>query len=423
MISHATSSLLMAETCRRERMIGENAGSSGTITLNSSSKLDVTGDLTVGGAGTGTLDTNGGEVAIAGALQIGAAGVIDMDGGKLYVSGDQLEPIHDYLHSGTNQIVPNTGMATYAIYDVTEDTTIVRGPPAPEATPNPTAAPTNAVTPSPTPTGGGVVRSASCPPNGETVLTFEQGDTLELSTSSSLCTLVEVDFAAYEIASPKLYLKPVARSYSGNAWEAYAGEHSSLQISCSGGPCQMSPKAPKAGRVFLLKTYSAPSYTSNDLSARFLEKVTFGPTRDEIASFSDPQAWVSSQVEMSEISSHRAFFRERLTAWHSESSYHSLLHTNPCEAGARYRRYAFLPTDNDRFMDVSQSPYNSALTVLSVGGVVRTVVEGPVEYGGDEVDEIKGTLTPGSYEICGWWEGKFLFLAKQWLQVLIRFLN
>jgi T5SS/PEP-CTERM-associated repeat protein len=398
-------------------MIGENADSSGIITLNLGAKLDVTGDLTVGGAGAGTLDTNGGEVIIKGALQIGASGVVDMNGGKIIVFGDQLEHIHDYLHSGADQIVPNINMATYAIYDLTDDVTVVRGP-APAPTPNPTDLPTNAPTPNPTnaatqnptapPTaggGGGVVRSASCPPSGETVLTYEEGDTLELTASSSLCTLVEVDLAAYEIASTKLALKPVARSYSNAPWEAYAGVYSTLEISCSSSSCQMSPKVPEMGRALILKTYSAPSYSSNDLSARFLEKGTFGPTREEIASFTSPEAWMSSQVEMSDITSHRAFFRERLTHWHAESSYHALLHTNPCQEGARYRRYAFLPTDNDHFMEVSPSPFNTSLTVLSVDGMMRTVIEGPVQYGGS--DSIWGDLGPGSYKICGWWEGMF----------------
>ncbi|KAL3923786.1 MAG: hypothetical protein SGILL_001449 [Bacillariaceae sp.] len=364
-------------------IVGEDAGSKGTVTLNSDAKLEVGGDLTIGASGEGILDTNGGDVTVGGSLQIGDAGMVDMDGGKLSVSGDQLGLIHDYLHSGDDKIVPNLDMATYAIFDVTNDVTIVRGPPGDEGS-------------------GGVVRSASCPTSGELLLTYEDGDTLELTASSTLCALVEVDTAAYEISSVKLKLKPVARSYSGNSWEAYAGDHSSLGIDCSGSTCQMSPPAPKTGRALLLKTYSPPSYSPDDLSARFLEKVTFGPTREEIAAFNDPESWVSNQMDIADITSHRAFFRERLTSWHSESSYHALLHANPCEEGARYRRYAFLPTDHDRIMEVQTSPVNSALTILSVDGITRTVVEGPVQYGED--DTIDGELDDGTYILCGWWE-------------------
>lgn len=360
-------------------IVGQDMGSSGKITMNTDAQLDISGDLTVGGDGTGSLETNGGQVAVAGALDIGVAGVINMSGGKLVLQGDQLDSIHNYLHD-SGKMTPNDGMDTYAIYDVTEAKTIIRGPPG----------------------GGdggprGVVRSGSCSPSGEVILTYEEGDTLDLAISSTLCTLVEVDTSALENGARDIRLKPVARSYSGGSWEAYAGNFASVQFDCSGGSCQASPPAPPEGRVFILKSYSPPSYSGNDLSARFLEKTTFGPKRDEIASFGSPESWVESQVEMATITSHRAFFRERLTHWHSESSYHSLLHKNPCEEGARYRRYAFLPTDNDRFMKIESSAVDPSMVILSVGGITRTVVQGPVQCGGSSQPDLD--LSDGEYEI------------------------
>jgi hypothetical protein len=100
---------------------------------------------------------------------------------------------------------------------------------------------------------------------------------------------------------------------------------------------------------------------------------------------------------MDTITSHRAFFRERLTHWHSETSFHTLLHTNPCNKGARYRKYAFLPTDNSRWLTIKTSP--SGKKILSVSGIVRTVVDGPIGAGGSSTIEYMN-LADGNYEIC-----------------------
>jgi hypothetical protein len=99
---------------------------------------------------------------------------------------------------------------------------------------------------------------------------------------------------------------------------------------------------------------------------------------------------------MATVTSHRAFFRQHLTHWHTESSYHNLVHTSPCKEGARYRRYAFLPTDKSRFMKIETSSIDPSMVILSVGGMTRTVMQGPAQCGGISPDL---DLSDGEYEI------------------------
>jgi hypothetical protein len=253
--------------------------------------------------------------------------------------------------------------------------------------------------------GGGTVRSYNCPLSSSevTVVTYGDGDVLELAKSASLCTLVEVDSKAVterrslQPASAELGLKPVGRSYSGNDWEPYSGAFASADFDCSPNLCSVSLPVPAAGRTYLLKTYSEPTYTAEDKKARFLEKGTFGPTWKDIGEFVSNENWVSAQLGMENMTSHRAFFRERLTHWHTETSYHTLLHTNPCTKGARYRKYAFLPTDNGRWLTITTSPYGKK--ILSVDGVTRTVVSGPIGAGGSSTIEYPD-LNDGKYQFC-----------------------
>jgi T5SS/PEP-CTERM-associated repeat protein len=361
-------------------VIGDLASSSGKVRLRSNSKLTVGGNITIGGSGSGALEVDGAKVVIDGSLTVGPAFVVELkDGAMIVVKGNQLDTFHNYL--AANQILPNVGMQSYAIYDVTNDETILRGPPA------------------------GTVRSYSCPtsPNETTVVTtFYEGDVLELGKSSGgeLCTLAEVSSAAVsgrrlQSMGIELDLKPLGRSYNGNDWEPYGGDHSNLKYDCAQGLCRVQLPSPSNGRSYALKPYAAPVLSSDSIKARFLEKATFGPTKQDIANFGSETGWLSQQFEMP-VTSHRAVFRQHMTHWHSESNYNTLLHTNPCSAGARFRRYAFVSVDSDRELTITTT--SSSKVVLSVDGEKRTVVDGPVQCGNWEGP--KSNLGDGTYTLC-----------------------
>jgi len=366
-------------------IVGENMGSTGKIVVGQDAQLVVGGALAIGGGGAGNLQVKGGKVSVDGEFSIGTSGSVELtDSAELHVQGNHLNAFQSYL--GNNQVVPNNGMETYAILDVTKNMTIVRGTAASDGGGGGGGG------------GSGTVRSYSCPASGETVMTYQEGDVLDLAKSSNLCTLVEVRSAGLT-GSSVLGLKPVGRSYSGNDWENYSGPYGASPFDCSSGSsCQISPPVPPEGNTYILKTYATPSFTTKETSARFLEKGTFGPRRSEIDSFTSPEEWVSTQLKMSTITSHRAFFRERVTHWHTESTYHNLLHTEPCNEGARYRKYAFIPTDNDRFIKIETSTVNASKAILSIDGVTRTIADKPIGWGGSST--VDGVLSDGEYEVC-----------------------
>lgn len=312
----------------------------------------------------------------------------------------------------------------YGVYDCSADRTIVFGPgssspsdapsrlptsnstpvPTPKPTPDPTPLPVPTPVPTPDPTPVPTAeQSLSCPPAGEAMeLTFNEGDVLKLAiaVAGGLCTLLEVDSASITSDDAAANLKPVGRSYNGNDWEPYSGSFAATSFDCTGGSasCMVSLLVPSSGRSYVLKPHTYPhTRTEADLHSRFLEKATFGPTRDDIASFNDASQWVSSQFE-EPITSHRAFWRERMTAWHAESNFHTLLHTDACKEGARYRKYAFITTDYERFVSFAQSDVDSSKVIVSVDGIIRTIVDGPVGCGYSSSIDVPN-LPMGEYEI------------------------
>jgi hypothetical protein len=251
----------------------------------------------------------------------------------------------------------------------------------------------------------------SCPGASEPLqmLTFNGGNstTFQLTKASNgmLCTLVEAPVVVtghgYFIEGD---IKPIGRSYNGHSWESYANDvYSTMPFSCSQGTtCSVRLATPKQGRAYFLKSYASPALTNRDTNVRFLEKGTFGATRTELEAFVSPVDWVRDQLsDQLSATSHRGFFRERLTHWHGETSQHTLLHAGPCKLGARYRKYAILHIDTYRMLKVAPSPTNSTNLVISVDGQVRTVVSGPAYCGNWEKPDLnKRLLMNTEYEIC-----------------------
>jgi hypothetical protein len=259
----------------------------------------------------------------------------------------------------------------------------------------------------------------ACPPPGTShattiALNSVEGEAqirIAKSPIGVLCTLVDVSSDADAIGSENVGLKPVVRSYNGYDWETYAGDYAKVHVDCSNTPdatatknllnipsdsssCLVALPQPSEGRKYVLKSYQHSLPNDHiDQASRFLEKVTFGPTRTEIhalaASSSDvtfvnaAAGWIAKQMQLP-VTSHRQYFRERSTNWRAVSSQMGLVHTsNPCEAGSRYRRFAFLMNDRGRTIKITTSFSNPSKKILSVDGQIRTVVDGPVGIQGE----------------------------------------
>jgi T5SS/PEP-CTERM-associated repeat protein len=360
-------------------VLGSQSGSSGKITLNKGSVLTVNGDLAVGDGGSGILEVKGGKIVVAGVLSIGSFFVVELsDSASITVSGDLLDTFYTYLQA--DQLLPNSGMQTYAVFDVTKNRTTVHGP------------------------ASGTVRSYACGSSDTTtvVTEFYPGDTLELEKSSTgtLCTLVEVNSQSDTYGKTDLGMTPLGRSYNSYDWEPYGGDFSSIRFDCSQGSKCKAYDLPllRDGRSYVLKPYTGPDLTNDEITARFLEKATFGPTKTDIGSFTSKTDWLTLQFN-APITSHRAVFRSHLTHWHAESNYHTLLHTNACGEGARYRKYAFVNVDIYRYMKVTNSIHDASKVIISVDDQIRTVVDGPIQCGNWQGPDGR-ILGEGSYHIC-----------------------
>ena len=82
-------------------------------------------------------------------------------------------------------------------------------------------------------------------------------------------------------------------------------------------------------------------------------------------------------------SSHRQFYRERVTDWHGATGEQGLLKHSPCDEGARFRKYAFLKNDRDRYVTFVDSPYDTTKAIMYINNVLVSVVNKPVEYSKD----------------------------------------
>jgi uncharacterized protein (DUF1501 family)/uncharacterized protein (DUF1800 family) len=212
----------------------------------------------------------------------------------------------------------------------------------------------------------------------------------------SLCTLVEMSVMKQGAITEYSNLKPVGRSYNGNPWEIAPGDFSmQTQFECNGSTCEAALPKPSTGRSYVLKSYDyGHELTEDDRKARFLEMATFGPTKTDISTFTDPESWVTEQFQ-TPITSHRQFFRERATSWQPYTGAgYGLLHAGPCKSGGRYRGFAIWEKDYESYLEIQKSPFDPTKLILMVGGEIRTVVDGPLQYGTSK--GIQGTVDLGN---------------------------
>ncbi|KAL3921613.1 MAG: hypothetical protein SGILL_002661 [Bacillariaceae sp.] len=273
---------------------------------------------------------------------------------------------------------------------------------SPSAVPTTTASSTPSSLPSSQPSS---YLKASCPPAGgdPILLDLSMGTVLDVdnwSGTDSVCALVEM--AVSNSNEPSDGLVPVGRSYGGQQWEASAGPFSAFDWNCGGASCTIDLPDPEFGRSFVLITYThTHSYTQYDEIARFLEKTTFGPTRDEIfdGSFPGKELWMEQQFGLP-ASSHRQYYRERVTNWHGATGEQGLLKNSPCDEGARFRKYVFLKTDRDRYVTFQDSPYDSTKVVMYINTVLVSVINTPVEWASNRYGPTDPIDLSGRYKVC-----------------------
>lgn len=161
----------------------------------------------------------------------------------------------------------------------------------------------------------------TCPTlDGETIDLGSSARIIELESSmiNSLCTLTKV-MTDNSTITPF----PIARSYESNDWEAAAGPtatsvFAASPITCENGVCRVNLPSLTAAK-YVLTTYNYALTPKNE-AARFLEKTSFGQTREGIDNLlsnvgilTDVQRATFVQNQMSDIpiTSHREYWRKR----------------------------------------------------------------------------------------------------------------
>jgi hypothetical protein len=238
-------------------------------------------------------------------------------------------------------------------------------------TPVPTPSPIMPLTPS----------ILECPSSSGSIDLVISGSIQILKTIPGyLCTLVQLESTATSF-------KPVGRSYEGLDWEPSSGEFASLRWTCNAVTCMVNLPSLSEGYFYQLTSSQSSDVATrpSDQYARFLEQASFGGNPQQIYSVNGMSSkqlryhiaeWLKIQIHNSGITSHRAFFRQRMNS-RMEVDTRQAAVSHPCQAGTRYRRFAISIRDTAKDMKVTSV---GTKKVLSIDGYVRTVVEGPMYW-------------------------------------------
>ena len=161
----------------------------------------------------------------------------------------------------------------------------------------------------------------------------------------------------------------VARSYDGLTWEAAAEEGGAL-LECSADACEVELTSAE----YTLVSTSVASRTSEQLDARLLIQASFGPTRASLAELGQAgshAAWLAEQMALPPTL-HREYLRRRVSPRLAQAVDMGAP-LGACEAGSRWRRFAFTVADVGKTVGASPA-VASAAVVLHVEGVNRTEV-------------------------------------------------
>ena len=209
-------------------------------------------------------------------------------------------------------------------------------------------------------------------------------------------------------------IAPVGRSYDGYNWERVAGPYDTLEYDCNSatesGACQVTiPEATvSSGQSFVLSRF-VYGLNQEDRIARFLEQTTFGTKPGELRDLSNIAQvnhnnnlydtfgyWVYDQMYQISPTSHREFFRSRVSPRFSDRSpAREGKMSDPCKSRGRWRRSSFSLVDLKKDMLISKTDSNKY--ALSVDGYMRTVVDN-ISFKGD--DEVFQYTEPVSAQIC-----------------------
>ena len=223
----------------------------------------------------------------------------------------------------------------------------------------------------------------------ETVVQCTAGETIRVAggvpvdlyiANNDLCTLVATDGTS---------VQPVARSYEGHPWEASSSsDYRHLPYDCDAEKCRATLPNLALQWHYQVQTLSQELPVRDEL-ARFLEQTTFGVTTAELDALQTQvrsgssatqvfMKYISEQMNDIPMTSHRAFWRQRLNARQVRSNYQGD-NTHPCQVGTRYRRYAFSIKDRDAILEVKPI-LGSTAKRLYVNDEFRTVAPGPITF-------------------------------------------
>lgn len=223
---------------------------------------------------------------------------------------------------------------------------------------------------------------------------------------------------------------PIGRSYDGHDWERVAGlEVSTIQFYCVehnifSNHCQVYlPFESGITGDYYITSFQDETAGNNRIQvSRFLSKTTFGPTTAILDGWSvrpwqgrpllkTYANWVTDQIDNAGTTSHREYYRERLSTPSIEAYKYGIPGPKACQAKSRWRKFTFTTKDyqlsrREPFLSLEiRSVWSSGTRgyVLRFGGEIRTVVmERPQYYGtGGRLDVVDGTLaldTP--YTLC-----------------------
>jgi hypothetical protein len=206
-------------------------------------------------------------------------------------------------------------------------------------------------------------------------------------------------------------LIPVGRSYENFDWESVAGPKKKEYI-CNGSnsdrKCLVNVSL-EQNSTFYLTMYEHSLSPRNEVS-RFLERVSFGPTRADLNSWDYDTSiklsfanYVTDQMYNQETSSHFEFYYKRRFS-SQNFGYHAV--TKACDQNSLWRAFTFLSREKNFEVKITRVDNgDEAGYVLSQNGHVRTVLTEPLQYYEDSrfwiSTKIEGTLdASGSYAIC-----------------------
>jgi hypothetical protein len=229
--------------------------------------------------------------------------------------------------------------------------------------------------------------------------------TLAKSRKLTLCTLVLIESVDPARGNEKITIgslssdytvTPVARSYDKNDWENSPGRLlNKLKIKrCKSTRCITRLRG--SGKYYLITTKHKLASFDEKIS-RFFMQTTFGPTRGMIDNWEYGTKlqglanWMKNQASLPPTK-HREYLRKHAEVMTVNNAIADTAASvqHPCEPSSRWRKYAFVSSDN--YKPFTVVAYGNQFMIL-VDGKPRTIV--------DSFSSESGSMSgAGSYKFC-----------------------